>query len=227
MPALGVCLLQPYSSAGRRFAASRSRLQNDESFRFHNKKIDEMRCKLDSTENLRLFEKYLTPPWSVMTISWRIVEGVRVIFWLLFTSYLTLKKGVFIWNLFDGGYTWGRGRGWVFEQMYTVLKIKLSNRVFNQEIIKKFAPNASWHCRHATIFHVIALQYFAFDLRAMVPFNPHDAFPISTSLGLSSVTSTSWILSFFFCCYLATTASWSSLSSSTHTPAASSRSPQH
>ena len=31
----------------------------DESFRFHNKNIDQMRCKLDSTENLRSFEKYL------------------------------------------------------------------------------------------------------------------------------------------------------------------------
>jgi len=28
----------------------------------HNKKIDEMRCKLDSTENPRSFEKYPTPP---------------------------------------------------------------------------------------------------------------------------------------------------------------------
>jgi len=34
----------------------------DELFRFRNKKIDEMRCKLDSTENLRLIEKYPTPP---------------------------------------------------------------------------------------------------------------------------------------------------------------------
>jgi len=34
----------------------------DESFRFHNKKFDEMRGKPDSTENLRLFEKYPTPP---------------------------------------------------------------------------------------------------------------------------------------------------------------------
>jgi len=34
----------------------------DESFRFHNIKIDEMRCKLDSTENLRSFEKHPTPP---------------------------------------------------------------------------------------------------------------------------------------------------------------------
>jgi len=31
----------------------------DESFRFHNKNFDEMRCKLDSTENPRSFEKYL------------------------------------------------------------------------------------------------------------------------------------------------------------------------
>jgi len=34
----------------------------DESFCFHNKKFDEMRCKLDSTENPRSFEKYPTPP---------------------------------------------------------------------------------------------------------------------------------------------------------------------
>jgi hypothetical protein len=34
----------------------------DESFRFHNKKFDEMRDKLDSTENPRSFEKYPTPP---------------------------------------------------------------------------------------------------------------------------------------------------------------------
>jgi len=34
----------------------------DESFRFHNNKFDEMRCKLDSTENPRSFEKHPTPP---------------------------------------------------------------------------------------------------------------------------------------------------------------------
>jgi len=34
----------------------------DESFRFHNKNFDEKRCKLDSTENLRSFEKYPIPP---------------------------------------------------------------------------------------------------------------------------------------------------------------------
>jgi len=33
-----------------------------QSFRFHNKNFDEMRCKLDSTENPRSFEKYPTPP---------------------------------------------------------------------------------------------------------------------------------------------------------------------
>jgi len=35
---------------------------SDESFRFQNKKLDEMRCKLDSTQNLRQFEKYPTTP---------------------------------------------------------------------------------------------------------------------------------------------------------------------
>jgi len=34
----------------------------DESFRFHNKIIDEMRCKLDLIENPRSFGKYPTPP---------------------------------------------------------------------------------------------------------------------------------------------------------------------
>jgi len=34
----------------------------DESFCFHNKNIDEMRCKLDSTEIPRSFEEYPTPP---------------------------------------------------------------------------------------------------------------------------------------------------------------------
>jgi len=50
------------------FATSRSRVQDYrrivsyESFRFHLKKFDEMRCKLDSTENPRSFEIYPTPP---------------------------------------------------------------------------------------------------------------------------------------------------------------------
>jgi len=34
----------------------------DESFRVNNKNFDEMRCKLDSTENPRSFEKYPTSP---------------------------------------------------------------------------------------------------------------------------------------------------------------------
>ena len=34
----------------------------DVSFRFHKKRIDEIRCKLDSTENPLLFGKYPTPP---------------------------------------------------------------------------------------------------------------------------------------------------------------------
>jgi len=31
-------------------------------FRFHNKNFDEIRCKMDSTENPRSFEKYATTP---------------------------------------------------------------------------------------------------------------------------------------------------------------------
>ena len=34
----------------------------NESFHFHNKNTDEMRCKLESTENPRSFEKYPTLP---------------------------------------------------------------------------------------------------------------------------------------------------------------------
>jgi len=36
-------------------------ITTDESFRFHSQKFDEMRCKLDSAENLRSFKKYPTP----------------------------------------------------------------------------------------------------------------------------------------------------------------------
>jgi len=61
--ALGVCFLQPCSSAGRSFAASESRLHStDDLIRFHNGEFDEMPCKLDSTENLCSSEKYLIPP---------------------------------------------------------------------------------------------------------------------------------------------------------------------
>ena len=60
---LGVSFPQLCSSAGRRIDASRSVYKTtDESFRFHNKNFDEMRCKLDFTENPRSFEKYPTPP---------------------------------------------------------------------------------------------------------------------------------------------------------------------
>jgi len=61
--ALGVCFPQPCSSAGRIFAASRSRVHNYRRIvSFLQQKFDELRCKLDSTENLRSFEKYPTPP---------------------------------------------------------------------------------------------------------------------------------------------------------------------
>jgi len=56
--ALGVCFPQPCSSAGRRFAASRSRSQNYRLIvSFPQQNLDEMRCKLDCTENPRSFEK--------------------------------------------------------------------------------------------------------------------------------------------------------------------------
>jgi len=61
--ALVVCLPQPCSSADRRFDASRSRLQYcRRTVSFPQPKLDEMRRKLDPTENLRLLEEYRTPP---------------------------------------------------------------------------------------------------------------------------------------------------------------------
>jgi len=39
----------------------------DKSFRFHNKNFDEIRCKLDSTENPRSFEKYPTVSANLCT----------------------------------------------------------------------------------------------------------------------------------------------------------------
>jgi len=58
--ALGVCFPQSCSIAGRRFAASRSRVNTKlpTNGRFHNKNFDEMRCKLDSIENPHSFETY-------------------------------------------------------------------------------------------------------------------------------------------------------------------------
>jgi len=66
MLALGVCLLQPYSSAGCRFAASKDHvyITTDKSCRFHNNEYDAMPCELDSTENPRSLEKCPTPPWD-------------------------------------------------------------------------------------------------------------------------------------------------------------------
>jgi len=61
--ALGVYFPPPYSSAGRMFTAPRSRLQYYwQIVAFPQQKFDEIRCKLDSTENPRSFEKYPTAP---------------------------------------------------------------------------------------------------------------------------------------------------------------------
>jgi len=59
--ALGVCFPRPCSSAGRKFAASRSRLQYYRRIILFLPKNDEMCWKLHSTENLRLFGKRPTP----------------------------------------------------------------------------------------------------------------------------------------------------------------------
>ena len=62
-------VLYTWSWRGKPAASARAELRKanadanaDESFRFHNKNFDEIRCKLDSTENPRSFEKYPTPP---------------------------------------------------------------------------------------------------------------------------------------------------------------------
>ena len=60
--ALGVCFPQP----ARALAAGLPRQDHvykttDESFHFHNKNFDEIRCKLDSTENPRSLEKLPNP----------------------------------------------------------------------------------------------------------------------------------------------------------------------
>ena len=46
-----------------------------ELFRFHHKNCDEIRCKLDSTDNARSFEKYPTPP--IITKLW-FLSGIIV-----------------------------------------------------------------------------------------------------------------------------------------------------
>ena len=56
-----------YSSPARALAAGLPRQDHvysttDESFRLHNTKFDEIRCKIDSTKNLCSFEKYTTQP---------------------------------------------------------------------------------------------------------------------------------------------------------------------
>ena len=65
-----------------------------ESFRFHNKNFDEMRCKLDSTENLRSFEKYLTPHWSISFPSSTFGCGRWIqIFWVA-NTWIDLKREI-------------------------------------------------------------------------------------------------------------------------------------
>ena len=63
----------------------------------------------------------------------RVVEGVCV--WLtgvIFTWYLTLQNGVFIWYLCDGGYTWDRARACVWINPYSS-KYSWRKSVFNQK----------------------------------------------------------------------------------------------
>jgi len=47
-----------------------------ESFRFHNRNFDEIRCKLDSTENPRSFEKYPTPPYASGRTKFALVKSL-------------------------------------------------------------------------------------------------------------------------------------------------------
>ena len=83
-PAPGVYFPQACSSAGRRFTASRSRLQiYRRIISFSQQKIDEMRCKLDSTENPRSLRN--TQPhlkvglgiWEFCAISRRLISKIR------------------------------------------------------------------------------------------------------------------------------------------------------
>jgi len=65
MLALGVWLPQPCPSAGRRFAASRSRSDDystNHLFRFHNNDFDQMPCMMDSAEYARSFRTNPTLP---------------------------------------------------------------------------------------------------------------------------------------------------------------------
>jgi len=64
----GVCFLQPCSSAGRRFAASRSRVHKYRRIVSFPQNFDEMSCKLDFTENPHSFKKYPTPPERLCSV---------------------------------------------------------------------------------------------------------------------------------------------------------------
>ena len=59
---LGVCFAQPCWSASRRFATSESHYYRRIVSFPQQQKFDEMRCKLDSTQNPLSLEKYPTPP---------------------------------------------------------------------------------------------------------------------------------------------------------------------
>jgi len=48
----------------------------DESFRFHNKKIDEMRCKLDSTDNPRSFVRETPNPTLITPVARQFLQPV-------------------------------------------------------------------------------------------------------------------------------------------------------
>jgi len=66
MLALGVCLPQPRSSDGRRFARQdHVWITTDHFVRLHTGEFDEMPCKLDSTEYARSFEQNTTLPWDI------------------------------------------------------------------------------------------------------------------------------------------------------------------
>jgi len=85
--ALGVCFPQPCQA--RVLAAGLPRQDHvykttDESFRFHDKNFDEMRCKLDSTENPHSFEKYP-----------RCCRGLHI---FSFTISMRKKENPWSWN---------------------------------------------------------------------------------------------------------------------------------
>jgi len=57
-------------------------ITTDKSFSFHNNELNEIPCKLDSTENPRWFEKSLYSRWG-----WVFLERMRILSGIQFTTH--------------------------------------------------------------------------------------------------------------------------------------------